>query len=519
MKKLLILTFTVFASITLCFAQTRGVSKYGEMLFEGRPFFTDSALYNSYDLGGSPLGMFEKGSPKFDARFGNRSTGLGGGSENIWDAPSIIFGSPGQSYFNAFYKYSALSDKGDDGNGVNLPLNKFGLVLASQGTSGAMRASFLLDGFYGRQEWNNGDSVRVIMGFERLRLDVGSQVHPLLRVGMYVGTAALFDTLAYEYRRDRSFHINLPEFGANLDIGGEEFPVRSNIDFSYALSRFTYSAYATKGVKSGDPKGIDRNDNINEKGQREPGKFVTPPPDTAVGGDANAVLNDSLSIFWAARAGFPLPGDKLAIKPGLFVGYTSNSGDLRVQNPNDDALAHVVDVGDVILGSTYSLNTIWFGVGTGFEAIGYVNAYVEYSLAAMWLYCDSLYTGAAFDASRTIHHTAVGVSTRINDFVEMPVVITPRMAFFVSGITGAGGAARMRLGIEPLNNVSGLSKRSHYEPQNLLSEFKRVSGFTLGADGYALEGSVNASVWITVLSSNVNESGMEFGLRMGFLLK
>jgi len=506
--RIIVFMIAVVALSSLCFAQTRGVEKYGEMLFEGRPFFTDSALYNSYDLGGSPLGLFEKGSPRFDARFGNRYTGLGGSAENMWDAPSIIFGSPGQSFFNVFYRYSALTDKGDDGNGVSLPLSKFGLVLASQGTSGAMRASIFAEGFYGRQEWNNGDSVRVIMGFEKLRLDVGSKVHPLLRIGMYVGTKAILDTLSFdENRNDRSFHVNLPEFGANLDFGGDEFPVRSNIDVSYALSRFTYSVKAPQnGVKSGDPPGIDREH-----------EFKT--HDSVVDGDANAVFNDSLSLFWAARAGFQLPGDKFALRPGLFVGYTSNSGELREQYQKDNPLEQFVSVGDVILGSPYTLNGVWFGVGTGFEAIGYVNAYVEYSLAAMWLSCDTLYTGAAFESSRTVHHTALGVSTRINDFVEMPVVITPRAAFFVSGITGAGGAARTRLSLDPLNNVSGLSKRSHYEPQYLLSDFRRVSGFTIGADGYALEGSVNASVYITVLSSNDDKNGMEFGLKMGFLLK
>jgi hypothetical protein len=494
-----LLTFAaVIASISLCSAQTRAAGKYGEALFEGRPFFTDSAVYNSYDLGGSPLGLFEKGSPRFSAEFGNRSTSLGDRSGQYWDAPVFGIGNPGGAYFQAFYKPNVLNDK-NGGNAADLTLNRFGFVGASQGTSGAMRASLLAEGFYGRQEWGGGDSARLVMGVERLRFDVGSRLHPLVRVGLYIGANVLYDTLyVSSEHRDVWAHTNLPEFGANVDVGGEDFPVRGNIDFSYAWSGFSYSLY-------------------------RPGQ---PVPPTAAGikidgEDADAIRNDSLSVFLTALARLsPMADGNITLTPGLLLGYTGNSGEIREPDGGDNNYPIPLLFGGPRDNLSYSLTGFWFGAGAGLEAYGYVDAHVEYSLAALWLDCGSGYTGKEVEESRTIHNFAVGVASRMNRYVEIPFTVVPRAAWFISGTTSMVGAAQTRLSVAPLNKVSGMSMRALYEPQNFLSGFERVSGFTLGADGSALEERIFASIWATFLSSSESDrSGLEFGLRVGFAMK
>jgi hypothetical protein len=162
------------------------------MLFEGRPFFTDSAVYNSYDLGGSPLGFFDKGAPRFGARLGYRYGGLGGGSGQHWDAPELTVGNPGRSFFQVFYDPRIISsDVG--GNDVSLPLHRFGLALAAQGSSGAVRGSFMAEGYYGTQVWDgNVNDDRLFMGFDKLRFDLGSQVHPLVSVGFFAGITGVW---------------------------------------------------------------------------------------------------------------------------------------------------------------------------------------------------------------------------------------------------------------------------------------------------------------------------------------
>jgi len=491
--------FAVAMSISLCSAQTKAVEKHAETLFEGRPFFTDSALYNLYDLGGSPLGIFEKEVPRFGARVGYRYGGVGDMAGNYWDAPTFWMGDPGKSAVQIYYRPNALSyADGDSGAIANLLLHRFGFVAASQGTSGAVRAAFSAGGFYGKQEWDKGDSARVIMGIEKLRLDVGSQVHPLVRIGFYIGANLLYDTLynsAVTPHRDCSAHTNLPEFGGSVDVGGEELPVRAVADFSYAFSGFSYSLY--------------------------PGQYNTPLSAGFDGGDANAVKNDSLSVFLTVRSRTLQVADgKFAFKPGLFLGYTGNSGEMREPDHGDNYPIPLL-FGGAREGLQYSLNSFRFGVGSGFEALGYVDAHVEYSLAALWLNCGPRYTGTAVEKSRTLHNVAVGVSSRMNKYIDMPAEITPRLAWFTTGNTNAAGAALSRLGFEPLNVEPGMSKHKLYEPQNFLDGFTRTSGFTIGADCSALEGSFNVAVWTTFLSSGADDGdgGIEFGLRAEFLLK
>jgi hypothetical protein len=471
------------------------------MLFEGRPFFTDSALYNGYDLGGSPLGLFEKGFPRFGAMFGYRGGGLGDRSGQYWNTPALTMGNPESAYFQAFYGPGILADK-NGGNAASLPLHRFGFAAASQGTSGAMRASLSAEGFYGRQEWDGGDSARVFMGFDKLRLDIGSRVHPLVRVGLYVGTKGMLDTLSASYHADRSFYINLPEFGAGVDFGGEDMPVRSNIGFSYAWTRFIYTAWARPNLGY-IPAGA------------APGHLGY--GDGGYGGDANAIRNDSLSVFWATRAHLPLPAEdeKFAFSPGLLLGFTGNSGEMRVPGEDND----LINIGGALPGFSYNLTGFYFGIGTGFEARGYASAHVEYSLSAMSLDCGSNYP-ADFTKSRTLHHFAVGVSTKAGDFVELPIAIAPRVAWFVSGSANMAGPARSRLSAEPINAAPGMSRYALYEPQNFLENFARVSGFTVGADADALEGAATASIYATFLSSSLEDKGgLEFGVKVGFALK
>ncbi|GBU20214.1 hypothetical protein R80B4_00090 [Fibrobacteres bacterium R8-0-B4] len=478
-----VLTFVVaVASVSLSLAQTKGVDKYGEMLFEGRPFFTDSALYNSYDLGGSPLGLFEKGSPRFDAQFDYRYDGLGDGSGQYWSAPLLTMGNPENSFFRVFYDPRILSDK-NGGDDASLPLHRFGLVVAAQGASGALRAAFSAVGFYGDQEWDGGDENRMIAGFERIRFDLGSKVHPLLRLGLFVGGDMLYEKNTKTDTR-RSFHTNLPEFGVNLDMGGEDFPVRGNLDFSYAWSRYVYTIV----------------DGLN----------------------ANAIRNDSLSLFLTTQTRVSLiDDDKLVLRPGLLLGFTNNSGE---RHEPEEGNNYPINLGDVIQNFDYGLTGFWFGVGTGAGVLNYVDAHVEYTLAALRLKCGSGYTAPAVE-SRTLHNFSLGVSSNLNKYVEMPIVITPRAAWFISGMSGVG-VSQAHLSLDPLNAAWSDSQRSpyyyppQYAPQNLLSGFSHLSGFTVGVDGQVLEGQASASVWATFLSdSGSDKGGLEFGARIGFLLR
>jgi hypothetical protein len=326
------------------------------------------------------------------------------------------------------------------------------------------------------------------MGFERLRLDFGSQVHPLVRLGLFFGATLRLDTLRASHE-DVAFQTNLPEFGGNIDFGGEDMPVRSNLYASYAFSRYLYRVSGFGDVPSANP---DNN-------------------------HADAIRNDSLNIFWMAQGRIPV-NDDYTVRPGLLFGYTGNYGGMREpvgENKNP------VDMGEAIKGSPYDLTGVWFGIGAGFEALKYADVHVEYTLAAMslkWGEAGSSYQNypPAGDRSRTLHNTAFGVSTPLHEYVALPLNITPRIAYFISGSAGIAGARHSSF--EPMNVVSGKSKKYLYAPYSFLDGFERTSGFTFGVDGQALEGRLSVSYWMTFLKNTVSKDGMEIGLSAGFSL-
>ena len=484
MKNRIAVAIAVVAAVSIGFAQTRGVDLHGATLFEGRPFITDGGVYNGYDLGGSPLGRFDAEQSRLDVDLGYRYYGFGDLAGHYLSGQSVRMGDPGRSFFEVFYGPDILSNK-NAGNTATLPVQRFGLVLAAQGTSGAFRSSLMADGYIGAQEWDSGDSSRTFMGFERLRLDLGSQVHPLVRVGLFFGVTARLDTLAApnNYHQDRSFQINLPEFGGNIDFGGEDMPVRSNLYVSYAFSRFIYTAKGVGGIPSVDQYG-----------------------------NADAILNDSLNIFWMAQGRIPV-NDDYTVRPGLLFGYTGNSGEMFAPDPDND----LIKLGNARPSSPYDLTGVWFGIGTGFEALKYADVHVEYTLAAMSVKWGSYYTSAAGDRSRTLHNTAFGVSTPLHEYVALPLSVTPRIAYFISGSAGVVGARHSKF--EPMNVVSGKSKNYLYRPQSFLDGFERTSGFTFGVDGQALEDRLSVSYWMTFLSKKTDsKGGMELGLSAGFSL-
>jgi hypothetical protein len=483
------------AMASIGFAQTRGVDLHGVTLFEGRPFITDGGVYNGYDLGGSPLGLFDSEQSRMNVDLGYCYYGIGDKAGHYLSGQSLRMGAPGRSFFQVFYGPDILSYK-NPANALDaaaLTLQRFGLALAAQAPDGSFRTSLLADGYFGTQKWEHGDSSRAFMGFERLRLDFGSQVHPLVRLGLFFGATARLDTLrALVGHEDVAFQMNLPEFGGNIDFGGEDMPVRSNLYVSYAFSRYIYRTNAP--YADGVPSVVKEN-------------------------QADAIRNDSLNIFWMAQGRIPVNGD-YTVRPGLLFGYTGNYGEMRIPVGDND---NPVDLGEARKGSPYDMTGVWFGIGAGFEALKYADVHVEYTLAAMsvkWGEAGSSYpnynpqfTG---EKSRTLHNTAFGVSTPLHEYVALPLNITPRIAYFISGSAGIAGARHSSF--EPMNVVSGKSKKYLYAPYSFLDGFERTSGFTFGVDGQALENRLSVSYWMTFLKNTVSKDGMEIGLSAGFSL-
>jgi hypothetical protein len=501
MKKVLVAVMTVVAAVSVS-AQSRAIDKHADMTAEGRPFFTDGGLYNSYDLAGSPLGRFEFDSTRLDVDLGYRYFGLGDESASYLSGQTLRMGEPGKAFFEVFYgpdfllnKNSANAASGAAASGAaSLPLQRFGFAVAGQTASGFFRGSLAAEAYTGAQEWENGDSARVFWGLERLRLDMGSQPHPLVRVGFYVGAKALMDTLngpfSPEQRRDLSIQMNIVEFGGDADFGGEDMPVRSNLSLAFSPSRMVY-AYRGLGEQSNSPPpAMDRNRH------------------------APAIVNDSVHLFWLAQGRIPIVEDEYVVKPGLLLGWSNNSA--KMYNTDEDNSPF--SLGNVIDNLKYDLSGFYFGIGSGFELLKYADLHAEYSLASMSLKLGNSYPQTS-TKSRMLHHTAIGVATSIQKYINLPLDISPRIAYFISGSAGIVPAVYPDL--FPLNTVSGKSKTYLYSPQLFLEGFARTSGFTVGVDGSALENKLSVSYWMTFLSRKAGDQamgGIELGLSAGFSL-
>ena len=500
MKRIVVLLAVIIAS-SICFAYTNVMGKHGNMMIEGRPFLSDAGLYNSYDLFGSPLGLFDLDSSRIAINAGYRYFGVGDARGHYLSGQAIRMGEPGKAFFEVFYGPDILSHKRApvlnsqnlDMTTSSLTLQRFGLVLANRSGSGFFGASLLADGYIGNQKWNNDDNVRTLMGFERLRIDMGSQPHPSIRINLYAGVTARLDTLnsppAAQRHEDRSFHMTLPEIGLNINFGGDDMPIQTNLSVEYASARFVYTS--------------------KNAGWNIPFSNVS-----VEKGDAPAIVNDSLKLFLMAQGRVPVSEalEEYVIKPGVILGFTSNNGKLRQPDGEDN---YPIKLGDNLPDYGYDLTGFHFGAGTRFQASKYAGVHVEYIGSAMSLSVDSAY-GRAAVASRMLHHTSFGVSTHLHDHLTLPLEITKRVAYFISG--SAGIIPPRHSNIAPMNIIPGQSKAGLYQADTFLSGFQRTSGFTFGVDGQGLDGLLSTSFWMTFLSTKTasrKNSGLELGLSVG----
>jgi hypothetical protein len=254
---------------------------------------------------------------------------------------------------------------------------------------------------------------------------------------------------------------------------------------SYASS---YLLYTSKGIPAG----------------------TFPPSDG--NGNVNPIAGDSLKFFMMVQ-GFVPVNESYIFSPGLLFGHSSSSGREHVPHEDND---NPFKIGNRITGRDYNLSGIHFGIGTGFEADKYANLYAEYSLAAMSLECGQAYLPPV-TKSRTLHHVSFGASTALQKYLEMPLNITPRISYFISGSAGIVDAVHSDLG--PVNIYPGKSKAALYTPSQFLEGFARTSGFTFGIDALALENKLAASFWMTFLSKDTeSKGGLELGVSAGFKL-
>jgi len=480
MKKILIALLTVSS---VCLAQHPALDLYSTRLTAGRPFFTDEGIYNSYHFFNSPIGVFEIDSSSLNLEAGYSLFSLDYEKRNYLSMPVLRMGEPSRAYFQVSYGYDILSYVTSEDENMSLPLHRFGLTLAAQSESGLFQASIMSSGYIGTQRWDIGDSTRALLGLENLRFDFGSRVHPMARVGIFIGAGLHVDTLnsfraiGQLPRDDRSAHVVLPAFGGFVDFGDKIIPARSHLSLQYASSRFVYVSKNGAGRE-----GIDGL------------------------GNEYSIMNDSLQLLWLTAGRVPL-GEHFA-KPGLLLGFSTNAGKLHYPDEDSDPF----NIGHPIPGGDFDLTEVYFGIGSGFEVFNYADFFMEYvynSASLNYGNHSGFLNPTGFPTSHGLHHFALGVSTPLHNYISTPLNLTPRIAYFISESAGAVQARRMNT--RPLNPERYKSAR--YQPQRYLENKESTSGFTLGLDIQSSNEKFGGSIHTTFLNESYRgEAGVEMGL-------
>ncbi|MDR0306847.1 MAG: hypothetical protein LBI42_08420 [Chitinispirillales bacterium] len=510
----------VFAAASVCFGAYSDMAFHDLRLSEGRSFFTNNEAYNSYYLYGSPLGIFEIDSSQMSLELGYKLKSFNQAIDNLpkrdfgthdLTLPVFRVGEPGRAFFQAFYmpdfRWNNIDYRNGSSSAQNLPIQRFGLSVAGQTQSGSFGGAFTADGYLGSsslEESNQADfqkTTRELLGFEKLRLDFNSKVHQTLRMGAFFQVTAHVDTLYYvvkegEYRNeDRSFQMNIPSVGGYIDFDGGDLlpvPVHSTISLQYASGRSVHT------IKDG----------VNY-------------PDVDALGNRDAIINDSLRFMWMAKAAVPFKGH--TFKPGLLLGYANGSGKLHEPDKDNSPFK----MGGILPFSHYNLGELQFGLGSGFEFLNYSDLFLEYTVTGATLKYGSFYyryengdrvsqgnrpNFPEQERKRTLHRISFGASTQLHNYLEMPVEITPRIAYFADGFTSGAGTNYWDIDAQ-----FGGDQDKRYNPEYYLDHFQRTAGFTLGADICAPEKGLGGAVYMTFLSisvpgTDISASGFELGM-------
>jgi hypothetical protein len=477
------------------------VTPYTNLLPSEKAFLslTDSTTYNSYDFAGSPLGLLEteKRNLAADLRYrvnkwesgvpiGDNSTKSG-----MFSAPHFRAGAPGTLMFDLFYCPEVVSNSynpfkeatSGEMKSVKIPLQRFGLSLAGGAMSGVIQAGLTGEGFIGNQTSDASMNNRVILGFQNVRLHIGSQIQELVRLGIFGGVDGYVDTLCStnSLDQDRMFSGTLPVWGGYLDLSGKEFPVKSDMLFSKATPVFVY---------------------------------VVKPSDKPKGNQA-AIKGDSLIWDWKTMVDIPIPDG--IISPAFSLCYKKNKSQVSVPSDNNDPWA----IGKAIGDSNWTASSFSFGFGTSYSFMNILKFDIDYSFRNL-----NLKTGMSYgNTSRKngYHATAVKLKGNLENIKGLKIPESMELgikAGYLNYYYNSFIDSWAENGTGLLYSISTGSQYDRYDPKNILAGDKRIAGFLTGIETSFFNKAVDVN--FDILIKNVpgsKEKGTELGLNISYLLQ
>ncbi|MFP4242970.1 MAG: hypothetical protein ACLFQB_14070 [Chitinispirillaceae bacterium] len=480
MRNILLVLFATSA----CIAQNLAGDIPDRRTSSARPSLTNPDLYNSHDLAHSPLGVFEKDSNRLTLKADYRHLGWTdvsktGHNSDILKAPSLRIGQPQTAFFEIAYGPQFFSSRHLD-NDLFLTQHRFAITLAGQTPSALFQAGLSGYGTIGTQTWGQDNHNRVKLGLDLLRIDLGSQIHPLLRIGFYAGVSARIDTLAdpAETHQDRYFQTELPSYGSYADFGSARMPIRSNLSLHSSSNRFVY---VSKGIPPQRPNG-------NE----------------------NAIIYDSSLFTWQTMGQFHI--DQYQFSPAVLIGWGKTSAQMYTPHEENDP----VKLGPAHEGENYSISHLNLGIGASMEAMSYATFFTDYLYKSLSLECGEAFATPQI-SNRTLHSLNIGIKSPLNRHLSIPLELIPRIGYFITGTVRFKDNARFAT--TPFSLTEGKSQQWRYQPETMLGSFERISGFVFGAEGSAINAKLFYDIHLAFLNrTSDDQSGFGFGSELTFVI-
>jgi hypothetical protein len=462
----------------------------------GSPRFTDQTAYNEYDFCGSPLGLFEKESSTVHLELAWRTFSLANAnsadsasvSANVPVIPNLTVGKRDNLYFMLNYEPAWLEQKAVGQKLSLAPLHRFGLLVAAETPSKYMRFGIAGKGYAGTLTTSLGPNTRTVMGLLQLSAFLGSQVHPLVRIGIHGGATGSLDSLNDNphVSEDRFFYGTVPSYGADVNAGMEGVPVQSNFNLDIASNHFVY---VTKGMGPEKPDG-------NE----------------------DALVGDSISWQWNTLGKIGYAG--FLYQPALSMEYWRN----RIQEYTPGSKNYPLQYGPARSDTNWTFSSFTLGIGASSLLQTYGKVWFEYGHE---FFRASYGAGANTPGkSRGYDYIGLGLEGNVNAIpgLRMPNSIE---AFLRLGYCNTRQNSRFgQYHADEFRQFSQVGPRSEFSGETgayslSFGADERVSRFSMGAGGTFFNRMLGADFVLAFLSrdGNKKESGVEFGIGVEYVMK
>lgn len=464
----------------------------------GSPTLSDNTAYNEYDFCGSPLGLFEKESTDVKLSLDFRSLSesntaspdSGSRYSNSFTLPCLMLGKKNAMYVILDYAPAWLSRTDTSIARRISPLHRFGLVFAAQIPSKFIRFGVAARGYAGSETTDQpgrADYNRTLMGVTALSAYLGSQVHPLVRIGLHGGATGNLDTLEgpTTIQQDRYFYGAIPVLGGSISFGKEGFPVWSNFNIDFATKSFVY---VTKGI-------------IGQK------------PD----GNEDALQGDSLAWQWETMGRIPANG--IVYQPSISFEYLN----CKVRDFFPSEKNYPMTYGEEKPGANWTVGSFTLGFGGSALVYDWGRAWLEWQHEYFSLSYGSAL--ASPDKSRGYDRIGVGLEGNIHAIpaLKMPSSIELFIRFGYCNMRtnarfGPYAADEFRLfnPLQPGSQLSGPNSPYHVG----LDGDERVNRFTAGFGSTFFRRMLEVDLELGLLSVQdpgpQNNSGLEFGLNLAY---